>query len=317
MSDLRLTLLIIGVLIIVGVWGFELFKRRRLRRAQPRPDVTDDLFAEPLDTRLTGLDSDAFDLALDEIPDMGRGHDAVAGQPRAASTLTPDRPASTAATAATPAAGTSSATVPRQAPPQQEPAPERGVGAVPAERAAHEDKAQGKPQRPASRPPAAPARRAAPSRAQEDEDELIVAFTVMARRGDEFAGTALHEAFDRAGLRYGEMQIYHYYGHYDGAGEGSTAVPVFSVANVLKPGTFDAERFEDFATPGLSLFMRLPGELDGRDAFELLLSVGNKLATDLGGVLCDQSRNVLTSQTINHLRERIAEFGRRQMLRAH
>jgi FtsZ-interacting cell division protein ZipA len=36
----------------------------------------------------------------------------------------------------------------------------------------------------------------------------------------------------------------------------------------------------------------------------------------LDGTLCDETRSSLTPQSVNHLRERIAEFARRQLLKA-
>lgn len=145
------------------------------------------------------------------------------------------------------------------------------------------------------------------------EDALIVVLTVMARSGQRFAGTDLRRVLEGAGLRHGDMDIFHFHG----AAGRATATPVFSVANALKPGTFDLAALESFTTPGLTVFLRLPGEVEAQVAYESMLGTARRLAEDLDGVLCDQSRNPLTPQSENHLRERIAEFSRRQMLRTH
>jgi cell division protein ZipA len=73
---------------------------------------------------------------------------------------------------------------------------------------------------------------------------------------------------------------------------------------------------DSVTSPGIAMFMRLPGPEHPADAFQLMLDAAKTLAEDLDGTLCDESRSTLTSQSINHLRERIADFGRRQMLKA-
>ena len=40
-----------------------------------------------------------------------------------------------------------------------------------------------------------------------------------------------------------------------------------------------------------------------------------ELADRLDGVVCDETRSTLSGQAINHMRERIAEFHRKQRLR--
>ena len=140
-------------------------------------------------------------------------------------------------------------------------------------------------------------------------EELIVVLNVMAEPGDTFAGPDFLEAAERVGMEYGDMQIFHHHG----LGETHTPEPVFSLANILEPGFFEPEHMEEFTSPGFCMFMRLPGPLDGPVAFELLLSTGQRLADALGGELRDDTRSVLTPQTITHLRERVAEHGRRQL----
>ncbi|MBP7713058.1 MAG: cell division protein ZipA [Gammaproteobacteria bacterium] len=143
-------------------------------------------------------------------------------------------------------------------------------------------------------------------------EELIIVLNVMAEPGRPFPGTEVRSALESVDMRYGDMQVFHHHG----VGDMRTEQPVFSVANLLKPGTFDVASLEGFATPGLVMFMRLPGPLDPRVAFELMLNTGQRLAESLHGELRDETRSVLSAQTIAHVRERIAEFNRRQLLAA-
>ena len=70
------------------------------------------------------------------------------------------------------------------------------------------------------------------------------------------------------------------------------------------------------SSPGLTFFMRLPGPIDGKNAFDDMLSAAESVASFLGGELRDERRSVLTRQTTDHMRERIMEFRRQSQLAA-
>jgi cell division protein ZipA len=137
------------------------------------------------------------------------------------------------------------------------------------------------------------------------EPELVIVLNVMAGAGGRFAGPALHEALAGAGLRYGEMQAYHF---------GEAGKPLFSVLNAVSPGTLNPADAATLATPGVALVMSLPGPETPLEAFETMHGVARALAAELGGQVCDASRSTLTRQASNHLREQISEYGRRKRL---
>lgn len=138
----------------------------------------------------------------------------------------------------------------------------------------------------------------------------VIALHVMARRSAQFHGDDLLNAFMDNDLRYGSMKIFHRHQAPDGVG------PVlFSLANTVKPGTFDLNAMHDFRTSGVSLFMALDDLENPSDAFEQLLEVAHNLARELGGELKDESRSALTRQTEDHCRQRIKEFERRRLYR--
>jgi len=143
-------------------------------------------------------------------------------------------------------------------------------------------------------------------------EELHVVMTVMARRGESFSGDALRHAFERADLYHGDMNIFH---RHEEPRDHRTPT-LFSAANVLAPGHFEPVGMEKLSSPGIAMFMRLPGPDSPVDAFQQMLEAAKTVAEDLDGTLCDETRSTLTPQSINHLRERIADFGRRQMLKA-
>jgi len=130
-------------------------------------------------------------------------------------------------------------------------------------------------------------------------EELVIVLAIMAGQGKQFSGLDILDTLLANGFAHGEMSIFHY--HYD----DSDKPPIFSLSNAVEPGVFDIDNIESLHTPGLSLFIQLPGALDARTAFETMLVKGRAIASDLHGELCDETRSVLTMQTIGHLKEEI------------
>lgn len=138
------------------------------------------------------------------------------------------------------------------------------------------------------------------------QDEKLLVFYLVAERGTLYQGQALHTAFTRAGLVFGEMDIYHRLAR--------NGAPVFSVANVVEPGTFDQGTLDTSETRGVSLFMRLPGPVPSVRAFDDFSATAWQLLDELGGELRDESRNVATQETMNRVRETLVEIERKQRL---
>jgi cell division protein ZipA len=150
----------------------------------------------------------------------------------------------------------------------------------------------------------------APAQAREAlpvEEVLII--NVIARDADGFKGPALLQNILESGLRFGEMDIFHR--HESMAGNGEV---LFSMANGVKPGTFDLDDFELFYTPAVSFFLGLPGPRHPKQAFDVMIAAARKLAHELNGELKDDQRSVMTAQTIEHYRQRIVEFERKKQL---
>ena len=159
-------------------------------------------------------------------------------------------------------------------------------------------------------PPTAPAPRIPPrsdlgKRPTQIAVERIVSLFVMAREGQAFNGTDLIVAAEKAGLEYGDMGIYHRL--VDGKRE---AGPIFSVANMVKPGSFDLTRLDALRTPGLSFFMTLPGPVTALDAWDAMLPTAQRLAELLDGQVLDEERNAMGRQRIAHIRDELRGWDR-------
>jgi cell division protein ZipA len=144
---------------------------------------------------------------------------------------------------------------------------------------------------------------------RQPEDVLII--NVVAPKGERFSGKVLLDTVLKQGMRFGSMDIFHH--HAQAKGEGGI---LYSMANMVVPGTFDLASMKEFSTPGVSLFLTLPVEADSGKAFEAMVATAKAIARTLGGELKDENRSILTAQTIEHYRSRIKEFERKQLSRA-
>lgn len=137
--------------------------------------------------------------------------------------------------------------------------------------------------------------------------ERIVTLFVAARPGENLAGSDVVVAAEKAGMQFGDMGIFHR------LASGKTEEgPVFSMANMVKPGSFDMTRLDSLETPGVTLFMTLPGPLPALDAWEMLLPTAQRLAELLDASVLDEERNTLGRQRIAHLRDELRAWDRKQ-----
>jgi cell division protein ZipA len=135
--------------------------------------------------------------------------------------------------------------------------------------------------------------------------DRIVTLFVAAPEGETFGGSDIVVAAEKAGLRFGAMHIFHRLA--DGRPE---AGPVFSMANMIKPGYFDMGRIGELQTPGVTFFATLPGPVSALDAWDAMLPAAQRIAELLGGELLDEDRNTLGRQRIAGLREELRLWDR-------
>jgi cell division protein ZipA len=158
---------------------------------------------------------------------------------------------------------------------------------------------------PAPETPRVPPRSEVGRRPERMPVERIVTLFVVAREGNVFHGADLIVAAEKAGLEFGDMGIYHRL--VDGKRELG---PVFSVANMVKPGNFDLSRVDAMRTPGLSFFMTLPAPIPALDAWDTMLPTAQRLAELLDGQVLDEERNALGRQRVAHIRDELRGWDR-------
>lgn len=140
---------------------------------------------------------------------------------------------------------------------------------------------------------------------QQPLDRIITLYVTSRLAGMLFRGSDLVVAAEKAGLEFGDMNIFHRL--VDGKPELG---PIFSAANMLKPGQFDMRAIATLETPGLSLFMTLPGPLPALDAWDAMLPTAQRLAELLDGLVVDEQRNALGRQRIAYIRDELRAWDR-------
>lgn len=131
----------------------------------------------------------------------------------------------------------------------------------------------------------------------------VYVINLMGRPGHELQGATLLSSLMGLGFKFGEMDIFHR--HEDANGKGEV---LFSMINMVKPGTFNPYRMEQFTTPGVSLFMQLPLRSNAAFAFEDMLQAADQLASDLDAMLTDMERSPLSDETIARYRHELAAY---------
>ena len=133
--------------------------------------------------------------------------------------------------------------------------------------------------------------------------EKVIGLYIAEHEGTNILGPKIHAALQARGLRYGARRIYHRF-------EGEHAI--FSVASLVKPGTLDPAEAEGFATPGLSVFLQLPGPLRPVAAFQDMLDTARGLARALNAELYDtEQRAPLSPERERALHEQVEDWARR------
>jgi cell division protein ZipA len=130
-----------------------------------------------------------------------------------------------------------------------------------------------------------------------DARRRILALRLVAPVTERFAGRSLRQALAAEGFVLGQFAIFHK--------PDEERRAVLSAASLTRPGTFDMDTMDSQHYGGLSLFAVLPGPKAPPQAFDDLVFTARNLNERLHGVLQDEQGSPLTPARIALLREQL------------
>ncbi|THB73970.1 MAG: cell division protein ZipA [Gammaproteobacteria bacterium] len=137
---------------------------------------------------------------------------------------------------------------------------------------------------------------------QQSEDGGVIVLYVRCPAGKLVSGKDLKRAFAKQGLVYGDMKIFHRLVK-DIKGVRS---PLFGIANMVEPGTFNLESMDEMETPGVTVFMQLPAVVDNLTAFNDMFKTSLEIAESINGELVTQNKNPVTKPWLEQMRTLLA-----------
>jgi cell division protein ZipA len=133
-------------------------------------------------------------------------------------------------------------------------------------------------------------------------EEEIIYLNLRCRDGD-IEGADLIRAMQKFNMTHGEMNIFHR------LTEGSKQ-PLFSVANMVEPGSFDIDKLATMKTPGITLFLRLPRTFDALHALDEMWAATRGLAAELNADILDRNHQPFSSQKQQRMRDEVLHYMR-------
>lgn len=130
--------------------------------------------------------------------------------------------------------------------------------------------------------------------------DVLAVLNVVAKSEGVFTGEVIEQFARDHDMHLGKMKIYHR--DNDGAVGGQH---LFSLANLYRPGTFDAEDMRRFSTSGLTIFMNVPTTTDPGRVFREMARVGRSLRDRFDANLVDQNKQTLTDQGIQNIQAEV------------
>ena len=116
-----------------------------------------------------------------------------------------------------------------------------------------------------------------------------------------FDGNEVLEILNGNGLSLDESGIFNYLDKHN-------KTKLFSAANLVEPGVFDAQDKENEKIPGLSFFMLMPLCSNEINAFDEMMMVLKRIKTSLKAELLDDAGSSLSIQRERYIREEVIEY---------
>ncbi len=130
--------------------------------------------------------------------------------------------------------------------------------------------------------------------------ETVLVLYILAPDGAQLPGKSINSVAHANDMVFGDMSIYHRMDENNNS--------VFSMVNMVKPGSFDPSTIHELNTPGISLFLQLPGPFNASEALDDMLHTASRMSALLDAHLCDKYRQPLTESVAEEYRKIAAAF---------
>lgn len=124
---------------------------------------------------------------------------------------------------------------------------------------------------------------------------FLIQVSVVAGRGRVFGGEELRDALLDLDLIHGSMGIFHRY-------DRGYREALFSIASLVEPGTFPMDDIDGFECPGVVLFFQPDRVANPLAVYDDLIRTSHALARRLDGIEWDDKRQPLSREKIAHMR---------------
>lgn len=135
--------------------------------------------------------------------------------------------------------------------------------------------------------------------------DKVVKLYVAARAGHQFDGSDVVVAAEKIGTVFGFGNAFHRL-----VERKPSLDPIYTVANVQNQGSLDINAISGMQTPAIAFYLMLPAPTPALEAFDMMLPAAKRATELLNGVLLDDQQNVVSRQTIAHIREELRQYDR-------
>tara|TARA_R110001583_G_scaffold40778_6_gene130124 strand:- start:6273 stop:7097 length:825 start_codon:yes stop_codon:yes gene_type:complete len=142
------------------------------------------------------------------------------------------------------------------------------------------------------------------SKVDTNQPHDLFIFNVVAKEGAQLGGHEILQFFLTSGFRFGDMSLFHRHENSDGTGP-----IIFSIANMMEPGTFDPDVMEQFKSEGVSFFLTAPNKaISINSSFEMMLRAVEQMAEEFDCIVLNEARKPMTQEEFIEYKRRLENY---------